>query len=344
VACPSLPCRLLPRLGWRRHTDKLLVSEPLANDSPGGPQKARSVITRSVVEPERLFVNVAEQVERLDADIGAVDAPLEETPKILQAVRMDGTVHVGLGVVNSLVEIIAVQPFIRLESVGVDGRTKFYILADMGLQAALLAVCDDAGLDHAMPWAAVPFEDADDDSLARAASALDNFVPTVLVHEAGLAADEGFVHFDLTIGLLETAGLHGEPDTMEHEPGGLLCDAERSAQFVGADTILVVDDHPHGGQPLVQPDRAVLEDGAVFDRELPLGVFCLTLPAALIGKEGSFCAATSRAGEAVGPADAHHEVKAGIGVGEVLDGFEESLRSVHVMLPSVHIGSLTCQG
>ena len=42
---------------------------------------------------------------------------------------------------------------------------------------------------------------------------------------------------------------------MEHEPRGLLRDAERPSEFVRADPVLGVGDQPHGGKPLVEPER-----------------------------------------------------------------------------------------
>jgi hypothetical protein len=46
------------------------------------------------------------------------------------------------------------------------------------------------------------------------------------------------------------------------EPRGLLCYADRAMNFVTADPILAIGDHPDSSEPLVQPERAVLKDGA----------------------------------------------------------------------------------
>ena len=51
-------------------------------------------------------------------------------------------------------------------------------------------------------------------------------VPCALVHEPCASADEGLVHFDLAGHFLEGAGLHRKSNTVEHEPCGLLCDAQ----------------------------------------------------------------------------------------------------------------------
>jgi putative heme degradation protein len=56
-----------------------------------------------MVVPKRLFVNVPEQVERLNAHIRALQAPFEQAPEVLASVRVNLAVHVRFGVVNDLV-------------------------------------------------------------------------------------------------------------------------------------------------------------------------------------------------------------------------------------------------
>ena len=51
------------------------------------------------VEREDPLVEVAEEVERLDADVGAVQTALEQAPEVLDAVRVYAPVDV-LGVVD----------------------------------------------------------------------------------------------------------------------------------------------------------------------------------------------------------------------------------------------------
>jgi hypothetical protein len=40
-------------------------------------------------------------------------------------------------------------------------------------------------------------------------------------------------------------------------------------QLISANPILAGAEHPHGSEPLIQPDRIVLKDGSDIDRELP---------------------------------------------------------------------------
>ena len=100
----------------------------------------------------------------------------------------------------------------------------------------------------------------------------------VLVHVASESTDEGLVNLDLAVHLVEAFRLHGEPDAVEHEPGGLLSDADRAVDFVGADAVLGVGDEPHGSEPLVERDGRVLKDGSDLGGELLLRVDGLALP------------------------------------------------------------------
>lgn len=60
----------------------------------------------AIVEAERLFVNVTEQVERLHADISSIESALEQAPKILHAVG----VNLALNVFDGMIELRNYQP------------------------------------------------------------------------------------------------------------------------------------------------------------------------------------------------------------------------------------------
>ncbi len=72
-----------------------------------------------IVEAERLFINVAERVERFDRNISSVETALEETPKILASVRVYIPVHVGYSVVTHLM-LKLIKPVIRLRRVAIE--------------------------------------------------------------------------------------------------------------------------------------------------------------------------------------------------------------------------------
>lgn len=56
-------------------------------------------------------------MERHHRNVGAVNAPLQETPKVLQTIRVNFVFGVLHGVVNKLVNIFTIQSFIRLQSI-----------------------------------------------------------------------------------------------------------------------------------------------------------------------------------------------------------------------------------
>ena len=179
-------------------------------------------------------------------------------------------------------------------------------------------------------------QQAHDRGLVHAAGTVNLRGALALVHEPRLAADEGFIDFNIAGHAAEGAGLHRKPDAVEHEPSGLLSDADGTAQLGRTDAVLVIDQHPHGGEPLVETDGAVFHDGADLDRELPLGVAGLARPQATAGDEGYFRAATGRAyHDAVRPAQRGHELKGRVGVGELGDRFDEGGWHLHgSLLPS----------
>ena len=73
-----------------RWSDEVRVSQS-SSDNPAHDlaEPTRVVHVFPVIEPEHLFVEIAEQVKRLDAHVGAVQAALQQTPEILAAVRVD---------------------------------------------------------------------------------------------------------------------------------------------------------------------------------------------------------------------------------------------------------------
>ncbi len=111
---------------------------------------------------------------------------------------------------------------------------------------------------------------------------------------------------------------------MEHEPCGFLADADGARQFIAADPVLRIGNQPHGEQPLVEADGAVLHDGADLDRELPLRVLFGAFPQAASRNERHPFGATGRATDRTPlPAQFHHFREAGVRVREVDHGFLE---------------------
>ena len=123
---------------------------------------------------------------------------------------------------------------------------------------------------------------------------------------------------------LEGRGLHSKPDAPEHEPRGLLCDAQVTPEFVGADPVPAVGEHPEGGEPLAETERRVLEDRPHLRAELSATDAALEDHASL--QEYRLVGVAVGAADAIGPAHLDHELEGDGRLGEVLDGFAQRLR------------------
>ena len=62
-----------------------------------------------VVIAESLLIEVTEKMKRFDANIGSVDAALQEAPEVLKAIGVDVTIDVFDGVIDDLMGIVASQ-------------------------------------------------------------------------------------------------------------------------------------------------------------------------------------------------------------------------------------------
>jgi hypothetical protein len=80
------------------------IGETLANYVRGDVLESSEIIHRffPIVVSEHLFINVTEQMERFDADIGALQTTLEQTPEVLHSVSMNTTVNVPFRMVDEL--------------------------------------------------------------------------------------------------------------------------------------------------------------------------------------------------------------------------------------------------
>ncbi len=199
-----------------------------------------------MIVAEHLFVQISEEMEWLGADIGAFESALEETPEVFEAVGVDLTVNVTLGMVDDLMHKIFVQSLIGEKRIGVNRTASRNVISDFALDGSLAAIRNHVRTDFA-----AALQDSHDRGFVLGAS-LGNANPAfVLVHEASRAPDEGFVYLDFAAYHSKRFILQGEPDAMQHEPCGLLSDAESAAHFIRANPILAV------GEPMGESSKMV---------------------------------------------------------------------------------------
>ena len=173
-----------------------------------------------IIESENLFIDVPEQMEWLDRNVGAVQAALQQRPEVLNPVRVNIAVHVGFHVIDSFVSVVGLEPPVSGPFVRVHRGALFYVLHHVWNQGDILGI-----LDHFDADLAVALQNALYSLLVRrsAAFALKRPLLPFGVHIAGVAANVSFVDLDLTAELpAAVVILHRKADSMEHEPSSFL--------------------------------------------------------------------------------------------------------------------------
>src|ERR1039457_614420 len=180
------PCR---RLECRRRavlTSQVIVGQSLAGDLRYyRAESLRIIHILPVVVAKSLFIDIAKQVKWLDADIGSVQAALQEAPEVFDCVCMYVAADVFDRMIDYRVIVIVGQSFIRKQFVAENRGTGFDFSADSflkSLPAAFITV------HRAAP--PVSFDHTKDVCFVGPASAVNLFYSFVLVHVARLAADK----------------------------------------------------------------------------------------------------------------------------------------------------------
>src|ERR1039458_4360790 len=126
---PRLPRHgLVDRFRLWNLASEFRIGKTLANDLANADIKSLCIGHVAIVESERLLIDVAEQVERFHADVGPVQAALQETPEILHAIGVDISIHVLNRVVDDSVLIVSLQRLIRFQFITEDSRSRFDVL------------------------------------------------------------------------------------------------------------------------------------------------------------------------------------------------------------------------
>lgn|SRR5579864_322630 len=159
--------------------------------------KALAVVNRllfvaPIVEAKTLFVQIPEQVERLDAHIGSVQISLKQAPEIFESVRMHSAIDVPLTVVHDLMDEVFRNVAIRSHVIGEQERPDVHMLCDERLHGLSVAVRND---DGANLFPALKHSKNDGLIVSVALLYLASVVNR-LMHVARFATDKGFVNFD----------------------------------------------------------------------------------------------------------------------------------------------------
>jgi hypothetical protein len=85
-----------------------------------------------------LNVEIAEQMERFDAHVGAADSTLEKTPEVFQSVRMHAIIDILLGM--DLVREVSAQPIIGKQRIGIQSTLSGNMILKVSLHLLLAPI------------------------------------------------------------------------------------------------------------------------------------------------------------------------------------------------------------
>src|ERR1700688_888419 len=222
------------------------------------------VFLGAIVVPKHLFIQVAEQVKRLDADIGSLQSALDQTPKVFESVGVNLSVNVFLGMVNNLVlESLLLKSHVGHERICIDCAASFDMGANVGLQKMFFAIADDSDANLT-----TAFKNALNGSLVFGASMSNPELAFVGMHVSGEATDESFIHlyfFPASAKLDELLLMQGKANAVHHEPSRLLRNAQSASNFVGTNAVLGIHDEPYRDHPLIHTNRGILKNSSYLD-------------------------------------------------------------------------------
>jgi hypothetical protein len=123
---------------------QLLIGQASASDRRKNFREATTVaiVMLALVISERLLIEIAEQMERLDADVGSFQAALQQRPEILDAIRVNIAANVLFGMIHKLMNVILVESGIRRQFISEYFGPRFNVRAHFLLQRMALAVGD----------------------------------------------------------------------------------------------------------------------------------------------------------------------------------------------------------
>jgi len=264
------PCRL-KFVSVRSVTRECGIGHATANSLHHGESEAvfigeRVIFGSTIVEPKHLLIDVPFKVERLNCNVGPVQSTLQQGPEVLHPVRVNFATNIFVHMIHGLMNEILLRRAVRSSGIGEEFGTMLYTVQNLAHQRAPLNLVHDLGAN----LASVAIKHSKD---SRLRSVKVESLPFLQVHVARLAADVGFVRFCRAARRSHArhrSRLHRFTNPVEHEPSRLLCNSDRAMQFVTADAVFAVADHPEGCHPLIEADRRVFKNGSDLERELLL--------------------------------------------------------------------------
>jgi hypothetical protein len=174
-------------------------------------------------------------VERLNANVGPIEAALQQRPEIFQPVGVDFAANVLHGVVNYFM-LKFIESTVGLQRIREQRGPGENILANFGLLGLFLGIVNNLG-----PNLAATLKDSHHGSLIFSARASDATRPNLFMHVARLGADERLIGFNLARELvIERTRMHRVTNSVIHKPSRFLSDAQVTRDLATANTILAI--------------------------------------------------------------------------------------------------------
>src|SRR6266571_4302554 len=145
------------------------------------------VHVHAVVVTKRLLIQVAEQVKRLNANVGAADSALEQAPEVFQTVCVNPAIYILSRVIYDLVREISTQAVIGKQRICIQGTFSSDVSLDMPLHILLVAIrnVSEANLPAAL-------QDSHNGCLVFESACGNASTSLVRVHVSRFSADKGF--------------------------------------------------------------------------------------------------------------------------------------------------------
>lgn len=121
---------------------QICVSQPPPGDGRCHFAEPDAIVVFAFIEPEDLFVEICIKVNRVNADVGSLEGPFKQAPKILDIVGVNVAAYELDGVVYRFMRVGIGEGEVGFQCVGVHGCARLDVSADLRSQRTALHVRD----------------------------------------------------------------------------------------------------------------------------------------------------------------------------------------------------------
>ncbi len=237
LAFSSLPLLIFP--------GKPFPCESATNDLTTDERETLRVSQFAPIVAKTLFIKEAEQMKWLNTDISSIQLALDQTPEVLNRVRVNVPIHILHGMINNCVLILGRESIVGSQRVAKESGTGLNVLSNASAKFVLASRGHREGAN-----VTTPLNYTKSDGFVFAASASDNSRSAPSMHISRFTADEAFVDLNLSSELRSSLVLHSLAHAVQHEPCGFLCKAKVPADLITTNSVLAVGNEPRSSSRL----------------------------------------------------------------------------------------------